>query len=97
MIFMCGVRKIAYAMSCLGRENPGKQEWWEGAFMVYWGTTIKFLIPGALWFILVGAFQGDVIKSYSGYAWYWQLAGICIPVLGLLSFLLGLCVWVKEE
>lgn len=96
-IFMCGVRKIAFAMSCLGRSEPEKQLWWETAFMVYWGTVIKFLIPGALWFILVGAFKGDVINAYGGYAWYWQIAGIIIPLFGLVSFLLGLCVWVKKE
>lgn len=94
---MCGVRKIAFAMSCLGRSEPEKQLWWETAFMVYWGTVIKFLIPGALWFILVGAFKGDVINAYGGYAWYWQVAGIIIPLFGLVSFLLGLCVWVKKE
>lgn len=96
-VAMCGVRKIAYSMTVLGRKEPAVTECWEVFYMVWWGTTIKFLIPGALWFILVGAFKNDFLNTYGGYAYYWQILGILIPMLGLVSFLLGLSVWVQPE
>ena len=96
-IAMCGVRKIAYSMTVLGRADPAVAAGWEVVYMVWWGTSIKFLIPGALWFILIGAFKNDFLSTYGGYAWYWQVVGILIPMLGLVSFLLGLCVWVQPE
>lgn len=70
-VAMCGVRRIGYSISKLGREEPHKIKWYEPAFVFYWGFTIKFFIPATLWFILVGSFKNDVIKSYGGYAWYW--------------------------
>merc|ERR1712146_823590 len=53
-ICMCGVRKLAYSMSKLGRSDPHQVLWYEPAFAFYWSVTIKYFIPSVLWFLLVG-------------------------------------------
>lgn len=94
---MCGVRKIAYSMSKLGRREKHAVQAWEPAFALYWGITIKYFIPCVLWVLLVGVVKTDVDKPYGGYAAHWQAVGLVVPLLGLIGFLLHICLWVTEE
>lgn len=98
-VMMCGVKKIGYSMTCLGRRDPTKREMWEPIFMFYWGFAIKYFVPAVLWFILVAVFIKDVTSDtlYGGYGMHWQIAGISVPMLGLLSFIGGLFIWVRDE
>merc|ERR1712167_370983 len=98
-IGMCGVRRIAYSMSKLGRprEDPHRVLAWEPAFALYWGITIKYFIPCVLWVLLVGVVKTDVTKPYGGYAAHWQALGLVVPLLGLVAFLLHICLWISSE
>lgn len=68
---MCGVSKLAISMSMLGRADIKVREKWESFFVLYWGFTIKYLIPIVLWLILCKAVGDDSEKGYGGYAIGW--------------------------
>ena len=70
-IAMCGVRKLGYSMSMLGRDDPTKRLWYEPLFVFYWGFTIKYLIPVVLWLILCSSVKNDITDPYGGYALGW--------------------------
>jgi solute carrier family 6 GABA transporter-like protein 1 len=96
-IAMCGVRKLAYSMTMLGRNNEKVKEWYEPFFVFYWGFCVKYLIPTTLWFILIGKTIADIKDPYGGYSTKWQVFGILVPLVGLVAFLVSLCVNVYEE
>jgi len=111
-IVMCGVRRIGYSMSKLGRENEGddagKEQWYEKYFVFYWCVTIKYLIPCVLWFILLYVIKKDwtttktvngkkVAKYYGDYKLYWQIIGLLVPLSGMIAFVVNLCCCVTEE
>lgn len=85
---MCGVRRIAYSCSQVGREDPMKKLWWEPAFALYWGLCIKFISPCVLLFMLLGILKNDIDKPYEGYSKGWQAIGWCIPALGVVFYAL---------
>ena len=68
---MCGVRRLAYSMSKLGRSMPNEVLWWEPAFVFYWGFAVKYFVPAVLWILLVGNTKSDIEKPYGGYAAHW--------------------------
>lgn len=96
-IGMCGCRKIAYSMSKLSRKSKHEVQWWEPAFTFYFSLTIKYFIPCVLWVILVNVTRTDIVKPYGGYAAHWQAIGLCVPIIGLIAFLLHICFWITEE
>lgn len=100
-IVMCGVRRIGYSMSKLGRDNEGDEagveKWYEKYFVFYWCITIKYLIPMVLWFILLYVIKKDLIKPYGGYALHWQIVGLLVPLIGLAAFLINIWCCVEQE
>jgi SNF family Na+-dependent transporter len=70
-IAMCGVRKLGYSMTMLGRSTEGVKEWYEYIFVFYWGFCVKYLIPTALWFILVNKTIADIKDPYGDYSTKW--------------------------
>ena len=70
-IFMCGVRKIGYSFAKLSRAQERVPSYWEPYFVFYFGFLVKFFIPWALWFLLIGVFKADIAVPYSGYALHW--------------------------
>lgn len=105
-IFFCGVRRIGYSISKLGREVvvvDGKKTypqplWYEPAFVFYWASLVKYVIPGALWFLIMQALLTRSKSVYpSGYGAHWMGIGLIIPIVGLLAFFLNICCWVTEE
>jgi hypothetical protein len=96
-IAMCGVRKLGYSMTMLGRDEPSIKKWYEPFFVFYWGFCIKYLIPTTLWFIMIGKIVADIKDPYGGYATKWQIMGLLVPLVGLVAFLVCLCVNVYEE
>jgi hypothetical protein len=96
-IAMCGVRKLGYSMTMLGRSTEGVKEWYEPLFVFYWGFCVKYLIPTTLWFILVGKFKADFETPYGGYSTKWQVFGLLVPLVGFVAFLLSMCLNVYEE
>jgi len=96
-VFMCGVRKLAYSMTMLGRKEPQVREWYEGMFAFYWGFCVKYLIPTVLWFIMINQVILDIKEPYGGYMGHWQAMGIIVPTIGLIAFILFMFVNVYEE
>jgi len=72
-VAMCGVGKLALSMSMLGRPENNKKEklWYEWIFVLYWGFTIKYLIPVVLWLILCSSVKNDFKSPYGGYDIGW--------------------------
>lgn len=88
-VCMCGVKRIGYSMSKLGRldqEDPMAMLWYEPYFVFYFGICIKYIIPFVLWFLLLQSIQGDIQNGYGGYSAGWQIAGLVIPILGIITF-----------
>lgn len=70
-IFLCGVRRISYACSQMGRKDPKVIMWWEPIFCVYWSWLIKFINPAILYFIFLGIIKDDITTPYEGYSNGW--------------------------
>lgn len=90
-IFMCGVRKIAYSCSQLGRPEHAQDiiMWWEPAFALYWGLLVKYVNPVLLYFITIGILKNDIKKPYGNYAWGWQVIGWFLPAFGFALFIIS--------
>lgn len=96
-VYMCGVRKIGYACSQMGRFEKSKKQWWEPAFVFYWGVLIKFVNPCLLTFILFGIMKTDLTKPYGDYPAIWQVIGWTIPIIGLLCFIIPIFFCISSE
>jgi hypothetical protein len=96
-ICMCGVKKIGYSMTMLGRADPAKEGWWEPLFVFYWGFLIKYLIPLVLWFIMINSCVNAAASPYGGYSIGWQVVGMLIPISGVLLFVAAMFIGVHEE
>ena len=72
-VLMCGVRKIGYAFSKLGREDYSVEEWWEVWFNIYWGFLTKFINPAILFFITCSILKTDIEKPYGKFSTKWQV------------------------
>lgn len=95
-VMMCGVYRIGRSIIMLGRSNPKERGKLEGPFILYWGFLIKYAHPIILMFILVATCAGDT-GGYGGYAIHWQIAGIFVPAVGLIAFILFIFCNVYEE
>lgn len=93
-VCMVGVKRIGYSISKLARleeEDPTKVLWWEPFFVFYFGFCTKYLIPFGLWFLLLFSIQDDVDDPYGAYSWRWQLAGLVVPIIGIMVFTFFTC------
>lgn len=96
-IALYGVRKIARSMTKLSKAPGQKRRWWEPIFEVWWGFSIKFFIPWALWWLLMLSARNDILAPYGGYHIFWQWIGFLFPLAGILSFTIPLIVCTKRE
>jgi len=85
-IMMCGVRRIAYACSQMGRPEGAKDTvmWWEPYFAFYWGILVKFVNPCLLYAIIVSITKTDIETAYGGYGPSWLVIGWAIPIIGII-------------
>jgi hypothetical protein len=75
-------------MSKLSKEKGSKtREWWEPIFETWWGFSIKYFVPFALWFLICLSLKADLDTPYGGYHGFWQIMGWIYPLLGFLAFL----------
>ena len=94
LVFLSGVRHLARSMTKLSKDDDKKDEfpWWEDAFEFWWGFSVKYFIPWALWWLLMLTLQADVTGSaangngYGDFHIFWQVMGFIYPVGGLLCF-----------
>jgi SNF family Na+-dependent transporter len=63
-VFLCGVGKLARSMAKL--STGGKRAWWCGIFEFWWGFSIKYFFPWAVWWLLCLSFSKDVAEPYDG-------------------------------
>jgi len=77
-------------MTKLSREFAGKREKesWEEPFAAWWGISIKFFVPFALWFLICFSLKQDLDVPYGGYHPFWQAMGWLFPALGFIGFLI---------
>lgn len=64
---------------------------WEKYFVFYWGVCIKYVIPFALWYILLTIIKQDLVAPVGGYAIHWQVIGLSLSFIGLLTFFIAIC------
>ena len=72
-IGMAGVRKLSKTMTKLSRssDDPNTRQRWESVFDLWWGVSIKYFCPFALWFLLSSALKSDMDKRYGNYNVGW--------------------------
>ena len=74
-VFMCGIRRMGYTFTSLSRTPSANGDvrvaCWEKYFVFYWGVCIKYIIPFALWYILVTLMVEDFRVPAGGYATHW--------------------------
>jgi len=89
-VFICGPRLLGLAMAKLSREYQGKteKEGWENFFAYWWGLSLKFFVPFALWFLICLSLKADLDSPYGGYHGFWQLMGWAFPAVGFLMFII---------
>ena len=63
-VFLYGVGKLARSMAKL--SSGGKRTWWVGPFEFWWGFSIKYFFPWAVWWLLCLSFSKDVAEPYDG-------------------------------
>jgi len=97
-VAMSGVKKLSHAMTHLSRKDPkGERERWEYVFDTWWGISIKYICPFLLWILLVSSTGLDLKKNYGGYHVLWQMLGLCIPIIGILIFIVSLFICTKKD
>jgi len=95
---MFGVAKLSRSMILLSKsEGDDRISCCDKFFEFWWGFSIKFFVPFALWWLLVWSFKTDIGEAYGGYHIFWQIMGFLYPIGGILAFLLPICLCVKEE
>lgn len=88
-IYLYGVRKLARAMTKLSKEKGSKKrECWEPVFETWWGFSIKYFVPFALWFLICFSLKTDLDTPYGGYHGFWQIMGWIYPLVGFIFFLI---------
>jgi hypothetical protein len=63
-VFLYGVGKLARSMAKL--STGGKRSWWVSPFEFWWGFSIKYFFPWAVWWLLCISFANDVASPYGG-------------------------------
>lgn len=89
-IILCGIRKIAKHITLL--SNPKKAEqglraWWHRPFEIWWGFSIKYLIPVCLVWLNIWALRTDIDNggyNIDAYPMGTQSIGVIIVVVSLL-------------
>ena len=94
IIFFLGVRKIARHITLLSnpdRKEENEKSKWEPLFEIWWGFSIKYLMPTALSYALFITFKNDLEDKYGGYSisinifgWLLVLGGILLMILPII-------------
>lgn len=87
-IFFSGCRPICAHMLA---RNETKWHWFaDRLFEFWWCFSIKYVFPWAMYTLLVMTTAADIKKPYGGLHIFWQIAGIIVPVVGFIMFLIPL-------
>lgn len=66
-----GVGKICKAVCRLSYSEGKDSAWWDGIFTFWWGFSIKFFCPWAIYTLLVLGTNADLTKFYGDYHLNW--------------------------
>jgi len=98
-IFMSGVARLSRGMSKLSvpaGTNDSNVPKWVYVFEAWWGFSIKYFIPWAIWWLLLVLLREDLPTAenngvgYGGYHAFWQWMGLVYPLVGLACFIIPL-------
>jgi len=87
-IFLSGVKPISNCMCAL--SESAWSNWSQRLFELWWGVSIKFVIPWALWTLLVMTVKSDIDEPYGGFHVGWQVLGALVPIMCFIIFLIPL-------
>lgn len=88
------------------REKNRPEPWWKQIFVFWWAFSIKYFIPWALFNLMMWNFKSDIDLKltkdgvYRGYGKYndmWQVVGFIYPLIGLLCFVIPVCIVTTPE
>ena len=96
-VFLYGAHELALEVCDRHDELrvPGKSSnpWWKQPFIFWWGFSIKYFIPWALYQLMMWNFKADLTfdtttgRSYGNYHVFWQCMGFVFPAIGLVLFI----------
>ena len=96
---MSGVARLSRGMSKLSvpaGTNDSNVPKWVYVFEAWWGFSIKYFIPWAIWWLLLVLLREDLPTAenngvgYGGYHAFWQWMGLVYPLVGLACFIIPL-------
>lgn len=103
-VFLFGAAELANELAIRHDElRTAKSPWWKHIFIFWWGFSIKYFIPWALFQLMMWNFGGDVDldkstgRSYGNYHVFWQVMGFVIPLIGLILFIVPVFVFWGDE
>jgi len=92
-VFLYGAHELACELAIRHDElRTGSTPWWNPLFIFWWGFSIKYFIPWALWQLMMWNFSADMdvnkstLRGYGSYHAFWQIMGFVIPFIGLILF-----------
>lgn len=95
-VFLYGAYQLAFEVVRRSDEAmQGDSQWWAPYFIAWWGFSIKYFVPFAVWHLMLWNFRDDLTmkggKFYGGYHGFWQMAGFVYPIIGLICFFFPVC------
>jgi hypothetical protein len=63
-----------------------------GFFQFWWCTCIKFVVPWAIYWLIVMTMAANINERYGNYYIGWQIIGMLIPIVGIFLFLVPLII-----
>lgn len=98
-VFFCGVRRLGFSLTKLSRDEDKRDvaQPWEHYFNFYWCFCIQYMTPALLWFVLIGALVDNINDPFGEYIIRWQIPALLVPIVGILLFLLPICICVYEH
>lgn len=110
-VFFYGAHELADLVANRSDElreegSSAPQPCWKPVFVFWWAFSIKYFIPWALLSLMMWNFKADINLQltddgvYRGYGEYndmWQIVGFIYPLIGLICFLVPICIVTTPE
>jgi len=104
-VFLYGAYELADIVATKSDELRDSHDkpapWWKPIFCLWWAFSIKYFIPWALLSLMMWNFKADItFKNGLGYGSYhsmWQVVGFIYPLVGLVCFIVPICIVTTPE
>jgi hypothetical protein len=87
-VFFYGAMPIANHLVLL---QKWKNRYLIAIFKFWWCFCIKYIVPWAIYWLIVMTMAANIKERYGNYYIGWQIIGVLIPVVGLGLFLFPIC------